>query len=156
MYSDSTGGGVLAITTFFPRSNSAAPILPNRATDGELNALAASTNPIYIYELFATVASIFQLREQLTGKRAIVFADNEAACAALTTGTAKMPGALLLVYAIWAFAAQHDIEIWTERVATGANPADLSSRDRELSFPTEPVTELVSLSVTAAARKRTL
>ena len=112
MYSDSTGGGVLAITTFFPRGNLAAPILPNRATDGELNALAASTNPIYIYELFAMAASICQLREQLTGKRAILFVDNEAACAALTTGAAEVPGALLSVFALRAIAAQRDRGLW--------------------------------------------
>ena len=100
IYSDATGRAILASITFSPRSNSALPILLKGTSDGELNALAASTNPIYIYELFATVASVLQLREQLTGKRAILFVDNEAACAALTTGAAKVRGALLLVYAL--------------------------------------------------------
>ena len=91
------------------------------------------------------VASVFQLREQLTGRRAILFVDNEAACAALTTGTSKVPGALLLVYALWAIAAERDIGLWTERVPTGVNPADLPSRGEELSFPTEPAIGLASL-----------
>ena len=91
------------------------------------------------------VASVFQLREQLTGKRAILFVDNEAACAALTTGTSKVPGALLLVYALWAIAAERDIGLWAERVPAGANPADLPSRNNELSFQTEPAIELASL-----------
>ena len=42
--------------------------------------------------------------------------------------------------------AQRDIGLWTERVPTEVNPADLPSRDRELSFETEPVKELASLS----------
>ena len=73
------------------------------------------------------VASVFQLREHLTGKRVILFVDNEAACAALTTGTSKVPGALLLVYALYAIAAEHDVALWTERVPTGVNLADLPS-----------------------------
>ena len=76
------------------------------------------------------VALVFQLREHLTGKRAILFADNEAACAALATGAAKVPGALLLAYALWDIAAEHDIGLWTERARAGANPAGLPSRDR--------------------------
>ena len=92
------------------------------------------------------VASVFQLREQLTGKRVILFVDNEAACAALTTGTSKVSGALLLVYALYAMAAEHDISLWTERVPTGVNPADLPSRNKELSFSTQPSVELASLA----------
>ena len=92
------------------------------------------------------VALVFQLREQLTGERAILFADNETACAALTTGTSKVPGSLLLAYALWAIAAEHDIGLWAERVPTGVNPADLPSRGREPSSLTEPAKELASLS----------
>ena len=33
------------------------------AADEELSTLAASTSPIYFYELFATAATIFQMRE---------------------------------------------------------------------------------------------
>ena len=92
------------------------------------------------------VASVLQLRGQLAGKRAIPFVSNEAACAALTTGASKVPGTLLLAYALWAIAAEHDVGLWTQRVPAGVNPADVPSRDRELSCPTAPVKELASLS----------
>ena len=72
--------------------------------------------------------------------------DDEAACAALTTGASNVPGALLLVYALWAIAAEHDIGLRTERVPAGVSPADLPSRGRELSFLTEPAKELASQS----------
>ena len=55
-----------------------------------------------------------------------------------------MPGALLLVYAAWAIAAEHDIGLWAERVPTGVNPAGLPSRGKELSFLTEPAVDLAS------------
>ena len=48
IYSDATGEGNLASITFLPRSNPDLPILLKGATDGELHALAASTNPLYI------------------------------------------------------------------------------------------------------------
>ena len=136
IYSDATGEGTLASFSFPPQNNLALPALLKGSSEDELNALAASTNPIYIYELFAIIASTFQLREQLAGKRAILFVNNEAACAALTTGASKAPGALLLVYALWAIAAERDIGLWMERVPAGVNPADRPSRGRALSFPT--------------------
>ena len=134
IYSDATGEGGFPSISFFPQNHSALPVLLNGSSSDELNALAASTNSIYISELFAMAASVFQLGEQLTGKRAILFVDNEAACAALTAGTSRAPGALLLVYALRAIAAEHDIGLWTERVPTGVKPAGLPSRDKELSF----------------------
>ena len=81
------------------------------------------------------VASVFHIREQVTGKRAILSADNEAACAALTAGTSKVPVALFLVYALWAIAAEHDVGLWTQRVPTGVNPADLPSRGQRAFLP---------------------
>ena len=145
IYSDATGEGNLASICFPPQANQALPFLLKGSSSGELDDLAASTNAIFIFELFAMVASVFQLRDHLTGKRVILFVDNEAACAALTTGTSKVPGALLLVYALYAMAAEHDIALWTERVPTGVNPADLPSRHRELSFTTQPSVVLASL-----------
>ena len=59
-------------------------------------------------------------------------------------GAAKKKGALLLVFALWAIAAQRDIGLWTERVPTDVNPADALSRDRDLFFRTEPARELVA------------
>ena len=57
IYSDATGEGKVASITFLPRGNDVLPALLKGAAYGELNALAAATNPIYMYELFA-MASI--------------------------------------------------------------------------------------------------
>ena len=55
------------------------PVLSKCAASERPGTLAASTNPIYFYELFAMAATIFQMREQLTGERAIRFVRKEAA-----------------------------------------------------------------------------
>ena len=68
IYSDATGEGTLASICFFPQTVSALPVLLKGSSSGELNALTASTNAIFIFELFAMAASVFQLREQLAGK----------------------------------------------------------------------------------------
>ena len=60
--------------------------------------------------------------------------------------TTKLPAQLLRPEQRKIPPAQRDIGLWTERVPTEVNSADLPSRDRELSFETEPVKELASLS----------
>ena len=135
----------MAIISLSPRNLQELPALLKGTANGEHNEIAASTNPIYICELFAVVAAVFQTRELPIGKKASFFVDNEAACAALTTGAAKNPVALLLGYALWAVAAQRDVGLWAERVPTEVNPADPPARDRELSFETETVKGLASL-----------
>ena len=85
IYSDATGEGALASICFPPQADFALPFLLKGSSSGELNALAATANAISIFELFAMVASVIQLRDYLTGKRVILIVDNEAACAALTT-----------------------------------------------------------------------
>ena len=137
--------GKLACVTFLPQDTQGLPVLLKGIADEGLDAIAASTNPIYFYELFAMVATIFQVRAQLTGRRAILSLENEAACAALAKGSAKDKGVLPLVYALWAIATQDDIGLWAERVPTEVNPANFPSRDRDLSFEAEPARELVSL-----------
>ena len=89
-------------------------------------------------------ATIFQMRGQLARKRAFLVVDNEAACAALTKGTAKNNGALVLVFAFQAVAAQRDVGLWAERAPTEANPADVPPRGRDLFFETELARELAS------------
>ena len=110
--------------------------------DKALTGLAAWANKIYVFELFAAVATVFVPRQQLAGRKIIIFVDNEAACAALTTGAAKNRCALLLVYTLWSVVAQFDLQIWIERVPSAQNPADLPSGNRQLSFPTEDRQEL--------------
>ena len=141
--SDSTGGGKMASITFLYRSTLNLPVALKSSADEELNTLAASTNPINICELFATAAPLFQTRGHLAGKRAIIFVDNDAACSVLAKGTAKNKGARVLVDAVWDIAAQRDIGLWTERVPTDVNPADLPPRDRDLPLETEKAKELV-------------
>ena len=68
--------------------------------------------------------------------------DNEAACAALATGAAMVRGAILVVYAPWAIAAQGDMGLRMERVPTEVYPANLPSRYRGPSFAPEPAKEL--------------
>ena len=123
--------------------------------------MAAKTNKIYIFELFASAAPVFQLREELRGRKVILFVDNEAACAALANGAAKSQVALMLVFALSEMAAQRDISIWTERVPTQVNPPYLPPRNREISFRTgsrqevAPVDVLVSIPEIPWAFQRT-
>ena len=146
VYSDATGDGSLASLVFWPDFYDKLPSVFKSKADKMLQKLAETTNKIYIFELFAAAATVFRLREQLTNKRVILFVDNEAACAAMTSGTAKNKCALTIVYAFWAVSAQFDIQLWTERVPSAENPADLPSRDRALDFPTEAQQELPNIS----------
>ena len=61
---------------------------------------SSSTSEIYIFELFATIATGSQLRGKLWGKQLILFAGNEAACAALTQEAARNKFALALAYSL--------------------------------------------------------
>ena len=65
----------------------------------------------------------------------ILFAGNEAACAALTKGARKDAIASMLLLTPWAIAPQNDVAFCTERVPSKLNPAGLASRDEEISFP---------------------
>ena len=134
----------MASVVFLPPDFQELSVLLKGTADEELRTIAVPTNPICFSELFATVATIFQLGQQITGKRDFLFVDNEVACAALAKGSARNKGALPLLYALWAIAAQRDIGLWTERVPTEVNPADLPARDRDLSSETQPAQELVS------------
>ena len=133
----------------FPEGSPRLPMVFKSKADTALDGLAAQTNKIYIFELYAAVATVFALRRQLDGKKIILFVDNEAACAALTSGAAKNRCALLLVYTLWSIVAQCDLKLWIERAPSAQNPADLPSRGRQLSFDTEagqalpPVKEMV-------------
>ena len=58
IYFDATGEGALASICFAPPSKLSLPILSKGSSSGELSALAASTNAIFIFELFAMAASV--------------------------------------------------------------------------------------------------
>ena len=101
IYSDATGEGAMAGLVIFPESSGRIPMVFTPKADRALTGLAAWTNKIYVFELFAAVATGFALRQQLAGKKIILFVGNEAARAAPTSGTAKNRYALLLVYTLW-------------------------------------------------------
>ena len=136
----------MAGLVIFPQGSGKIPLVSTSNGDRALAGLAAGASKIYIFELFAAVATIFALRRRLVGKRIILFVGNEAACAALTGGTATNRCAPLLAYTTWPGVAQFDLKIWTERVPSARNPADLPSRNKELRFATEAVQELPNFS----------
>ena len=86
------------------------------------------------------------------GRTSNSFVDNEADCAASTKGISRNTAPLILVYSLTAKAAQYDKAVWTERVPTQVNPADLPSRGRQLSFATEPSEDLATLGELPHAR----
>ena len=128
MYSDATGAGELARISFFSKEEGRRPYLPATQADDDLEELATTSNKIPIFDLFATIATVFQRRGRVWGRRVNLFVDNEAACAAAATGVSRSKAALMLVFSLWAIAAQYDSALWTERVPTQVNPADIPSR----------------------------
>ena len=64
------------------------PLLAGQAED-QLRNSAATTIEIYIFELFAAVVTVFELREEINGKQTILFVDTEEVCAALTKGSLR-------------------------------------------------------------------
>ena len=75
----------------------------------KLHALAAATSKICILELFEAAATICRLRDEPWRRKLILSADEEAACAALTTGAAKSKVSPVLVYAVWGVADRYDV-----------------------------------------------
>ena len=73
---------------------------------GRPRKLALSANRINTSRLCAAIATISGLRDELWGRRAITFAANQAACAALTKGAAKDRLALTLIYVLWSTGAR--------------------------------------------------
>ena len=62
IYSDAVGTGEVAGISFFARDEAHLPTLVVAQADQKLQALAATSNEIYIFELFASAASVLQLR----------------------------------------------------------------------------------------------
>ena len=95
------------------------------APRSRLHELALPTNKIYIFDQYEAAATVFELRDELWNRKAILSVGNEAAGAAPTKGASKNRLALALVYTLWSVAACYDIAFWIERVPTKLNPADL-------------------------------
>ena len=137
IYPDAAGAGELDGASFFSDEGGRQPILLIAQADEKLHMLAATPNKIYIFKHFAASATVSLPRGRLWGRIVILFLDNEAACAALTKWASRSKASLLLVYSHWAIAAPYDIAIWTGRVPTQVNPADVPPRSGQLSFNTE-------------------
>ena len=76
------------------------PILLRGQADEEPCILAATTTTIYIFDLFAAVAAVFELRRGLKDGKVTLFLDDEAARAALARGSARNRLALALAYTL--------------------------------------------------------
>ena len=109
VYSDATSEEGLASLTLLSMLEHPAPVLLIGQPEEELHKLASTTNAIYLFLLYAGLASVFQLRDELRGRKGNVLVDNETACAALTTRAATNKSALMLVYAIWSVNARYDV-----------------------------------------------
>ena len=93
--SDATGPGATSGFTFADESSVAPPIF--------LAGLAKSTNGFYILRLHASAATA------LGRRKLILIADNEAACAALPKGTARIDFAFSLLCSSWSTATHCDL-----------------------------------------------
>ena len=83
IYSDARGAGKLASISFFSLEYGRRPVLMVARVDQKMQDSVATSNKIYIYELFAATAIAFQLIDRLWGWEVILCVDNEAACAVI-------------------------------------------------------------------------
>ena len=95
--SDATGFGDIDRFTSFDSFGEKPPTLLAESAGAKLRELPKATRRIYVFELLALVAAAHQLLMEPAGRGRILFAESEAALAALTEGAA----ALFLVYSLW-------------------------------------------------------
>ena len=84
--------------------------------------------PIHQAEVYPALIALELWAERLRGRRVIMFVDNDAAKECLIKGTTKARASAQLVANFWCKAAETELFIWVERVASAANPADAPSR----------------------------
>ena len=83
---------------------------------------------IHQAEVYPAVVTLSVWGQRLKGRRIIAFVDNDAAKEALIKGTSSSKASARLVTDFWRRAAEMELYIWIERVASIANPADAPSR----------------------------
>ena len=83
---------------------------------------------IHQAEVYPALIALGLWAEQLRGRRVILFVDNDAAKECLIKGTTRSKASAKLVADFWCRAAEYELYIWVERVASAANPADAPSR----------------------------
>ena len=145
IFSGFTGAGKLVIISCFSRDGEHLLSLLVAQAYQKPQGLAATSHEMYIFELFAAVGSVSQLRGRFWGRRKLIFVDNAASGAAFAEGISKNKAALMLVCLLWAIAAHYDIAIWAGGVPTQVNPSDLLSRDGKFSFAAAPHEDLATL-----------
>ena len=79
--------------------------------------------------MFAMVAALIKVGEQLGGKRNVLCSDNNAAARASIKASSRAPAVLVLIESFWGCVAQLSAAYWVERVSSEANPADAPGRD---------------------------
>ena len=85
-------------------------------------------NQIALIEIFAAVLFISHFGPELAGKRVLGLIDSESALDALIKGQSKFNDVILLLKVFWDLVAEHQIDIFLDRVSTDANPSDGLSR----------------------------
>ena len=97
---------------------------------GDLLCSMQKTTPkvIAALELFAAVASIQMLAEELRERRAFVFIDNEAARANLISMSSNVAVQSNLLKRLFQLSTSHSMFLWISRVPSASNIADRPSR----------------------------
>ena len=67
--------------------------------------------------------------KQLHSRRVILFVDNDAAKGALIKSGSRVEPSAGLAAKFWEVAAKERLDVWVDRVASAANPADDPSRN---------------------------
>ena len=89
-------------------------------------------NQIALVELFAAVLVLSHFGPELSGKRVIGLVDSECALDALIKGQSKFEDIIKLVKQFWDLVAEHQIDVYLDRVSTDANPSDGLSRGKRV------------------------
>ena len=88
-------------------------------------------NQIALVEIFAAVLIMAHFGHELANKRVILLVDSECALDALIKGQSKFSDVIKLVKIFWDLVADHQVDVYLDRVSTDANPSDGLSRGRE-------------------------
>ena len=82
---------------------------------------------IHQAEVYPALVALGLWAGRLRGRRLMLFVDNDAAKECLMQGTTRSKASAKLVSDFWTTAAEYELYIWAERVASAANPADAPS-----------------------------
>ena len=96
-YSGDGGDGGMASITIFDKLERELPILLSGQAARPLERPTNGYNKRFLYGPCALVAAVFKLQEELRGRKALLFAGDVAAAAALTKGTSSSDGELVSV-----------------------------------------------------------